>query len=585
MATRGSFRGGLELKFFPNAEFESLQQLSHEETYDAVGRNLLRLIMMGWNQDWSQLISLSFVKSIFVHRNHEFLRRWRLAFQEGFHHVFTQIQEKEFTEQQHEQIQMYISNCICMLPYTDLTPFESMKIPQRIGDRWEMVEFAVKPIELTAQEGFRHQLLQDHDRVFAYGFEPIEHPKAHSILVPMGTTYPAGQGFLTQIRADMKGFETVGNSLYKSGRSRLIKWMERQTGSIHVAGVSLGGSLSLALAIDLGDKLSRVDALNPAGLHEDRWQKSEFDHWDEFSNKPKVVVQRQANDPVSLFGVWKKEWDILKVTPPQHKQGPIDFCDHFINYAGFADTEFSYLDPEAENNQRRTRNLFLYSIGRAFIYYLILIPFSYVLRPIGLFVWKHKLFFGMAIMPALLLALLAGFSAISLTALTIGFAGVLLAGLCYSIAHFIGFICRLQTTTQTDGEHHAKLHDPTLARNASMDMYNPENEIEVQLQYQDLHTYYDVTRCLLKHKDFLPQDTKPSKHVKDLSKKDVLVASLDPQNSEKLVNYKATKAKIMHIRHTLHWVSQIGRENEEELQEALEQGQSEYQFGKHYRSS
>ena len=60
--------------------------------------------------------------------------------------------------------------------------------------------------------------------------------------------------------------------------------------------------------------------------------------------KPLVVVQQQANDPVSLFGVWKNGWIILQVNPPADKKGPHALFDHFLNYAGFPDTEFSYAD-------------------------------------------------------------------------------------------------------------------------------------------------------------------------------------------------------------------------------------------------
>ncbi|MGL5742592.1 MAG: hypothetical protein ACRCXC_08605 [Legionella sp.] len=68
----------------------------------------------------------------------------------------------------------------------------------------------------------------------------------------MGTTYPAGQGFLPQITTDSKGFETVGKSLYRTGRDKIQKWLSAQK-TTHVCGVSFGGSLSLLLAIDKGD--------------------------------------------------------------------------------------------------------------------------------------------------------------------------------------------------------------------------------------------------------------------------------------------------------------------------------------------
>ena len=144
-----------------------------------------------------------------------------------------------------------------MLPYSDLTPYESFKIPQCVSGHWELVEYQVTPIELTATSNWRHLFIYDHDRIFAYGLTPFFQPKAESHLIFMGTTYPAGQGFLTQIKADAKGIESVGRSLYQTGRERIHQWLEQQENFVHVCGVSLGGSLSLLLAIDKGNyKLS-----------------------------------------------------------------------------------------------------------------------------------------------------------------------------------------------------------------------------------------------------------------------------------------------------------------------------------------
>ena len=116
-----------------------------------------------------------------------------------------------------------------------------------------MVDYYVTPIELTPTKGFKKLFVRDHDRVFAYGLEPINHKDAESQLIFMGTTYPAGQGFVPQVKTDLKGFETVGKTLYQCGHQRILAWLLHQKGNVHVCGISLGGSLSLLLAIHLGN--------------------------------------------------------------------------------------------------------------------------------------------------------------------------------------------------------------------------------------------------------------------------------------------------------------------------------------------
>ena len=383
------YAGGLELAFFESVDFEKPDADSPENP-EMAGRNLLRLLMMGWRDDWKDLVSWDVFKAVFSERNHSLTKGLRLAFQQGFTHIYSQLQNKELTTLQHKQAELYLANCLTLLPYADITPYESFAIPQWVNGSWQLVEYKVVPIELTPTSGFTKLFLNNDDRVFAYGLEPINNPDASPHLIFMGTTYPAGQGFHTQVNTDLESFETVGKKLYRSGHANISNWLDKQTKKVRVCGTSLGGSLSLLLAIDQGEKLSRVDALNPAGLY-NSWRKSSFDHWDEQTDKPEVFVQKQGNDPVSIFGVWKPDWTILKVTPPANKQGPNAVTDHALNYAGFADTTFTEVDAQADNEERKHRDLWLYTVARSIFYYLVLVPFRYVILPTWRYVFNHKL--------------------------------------------------------------------------------------------------------------------------------------------------------------------------------------------------
>ncbi|QIN31989.1 hypothetical protein [Legionella longbeachae] len=531
MLTGTVFKGGLDLKFFEQMEFEDIDGVESPHQDAILARNILRFFTMGWTESWTQFLTPSVFYSFFVQRNSNLLKEVRFAMQQGFLELFKQLYGKDLNSVQHEQVQLYLSNCLCMLPYGDLTPYESFKIPQYISGYWELVEYQVTPIELTATSGLRSLFIYDHDRVFAYGLKPLFHNNAESHLIFMGTTYPAGQGFLTQIRTDAKGVESVGSSLYQMGREKIHKWLNQQENTIHVCGVSLGGALSLLLAIDNGNyTLSRIDALNPPGLYEPLF-KNEHDYWDELDEKPKVVIQKQGDDPVSAFGLWKKEWEILLVTPPKNKQGPNAFCDHCLNYAGFADTEFRYVAADYDNSKRKTSYNLINALARSIIYYYFLVPYTYFFRPITYFAF-NKLFTKADNMP------------------------------------------------YKENSELAKIHQPMLLRNAPMDMYHINNSIEMSLTYKQINTYYKVMRCLVKKKEYISNQESESKHVKGVSKKTLLEKSLQFQELDSVVSFKATKAKAAHIKHTLTLVHQIGIDNQEHLKQIVGENYQSYLLGK-----
>ncbi|CAM3096682.1 Uncharacterised protein [Legionella steigerwaltii] len=578
MTVKSTFQGGIELNFSSQRKFESIAGVKQEKQAPIIARNAVRFLMMGWTEQWTEFLTPAVAYAVFVKRDHDLVRELRFAFQQGFLDLFEQLKDKELTPEQKEQVQLYLSNCLTLLPYGDLTPYEFIKIPQYIDGHLELVEYQIKPIELTERSGWRRFFIRDKDRVFAYGLEPILQEKAESHLIFMGTTYPAGQGFLPQVNTDSKGFETVGESLYRKGRNRIHEWLSAQKNKIHVCGVSLGGSLSLLLAIDKGNYIvSRVDALNPAGLN--AWPKNRYDHWDELTDKPLVVVQKQGNDPVSAFGIWKNDWYIIQVTPPPDKQGPNCFCDHFLNYAGFADTTFTYIEAKQDNEKRIARNFWLYLLGRSLIYGFFFLPFTYAARPLAYFFIQNWMISVSA------LGILVG-AGLSLAGILPVAAFLIIAGsLLATVFVYSEYLAKKNPEASSirllvEQEGLAEMHDPSLPRNPTMDSYNKDNTVEIELTYQQIHTYYDVMRRLVKEKDFLPDDEKKSKHVVGVSKKALLEESLDSQKAALAVPFTVTRAKAAHIRHTLNWVQKLGIENEA-LKTNLEKCYTEYRIGKH----
>lgn len=570
---KNSFKGGLNLQFLEQPEFEPLESGSPEQDALIIARNALRFLMMGWSSSWTELLSWSVFKAVFIQRDPNLLKALRFTFQQGFEHLFKQLHRLQLNEEQKEQVQLYLSNCLSLLPYSDLTPYESIKIPQLINNHWEFIEYYVTPIELTSPK----DIIKDFDRVFAYGLQPIIHPNAQSHLLFMGTTYPAGQGFVPQIETDFKAFDRVGNTLYQSGRQRIVQWLAQQKNKIHVCGVSLGGALSLLFALDQGEYIERVDALNPPGLADIR-DKNEERHWDNLITKPKVVVQRQANDPVSIFGTWKEEWEIVHVAPPKDKRGPNPFCDHFLNYAGFAETEFSYVAAEEENVKRKYRNFLIFSLGRGFVYYGAIWPYSFLFRPSVYFLYEYLDKKSILLSSGVALGVLVLLSCLSVAPLYL-FVGALIAGLLS-----YGFMTLCKKMNNQDAKESksgiATIHDPKLPRNPELDVYNPDNAIDVEFTQGQMNTYYSVMRSLVKQKEVIPTVDKPYKHNQELTKRELLLASQNPANWNKNIKMCMSKAKIINIKRVLDLEQKIGMNNKEELKEAVENEYLHYCLGK-----
>lgn len=541
----------LDLKFFPDEAFESIHGLSSPERIAVSVRNCLRLLMMGYTVEWYELVIPEVFRAVFVERNPHFLKWMRQEFQHGFNYLLKQLQFIAPLEKNHlAQIDLYMSNCLSYFPFADPSPYESITIPQFIDQTWQGIEYKIKPIELT--NGAHHET----DRVFAYGLEPLFFTKAKSHLIFMGTTYPAGQGFLTQIQNNFKGFESVGKDLYRTGRNKIHTWLEQQSGAVHVCGTSLGGALSLLLAIDQGNfNLARIDALNPPGLH-DAKNKSQFDHWDSLSRKPQVVVQIQGDDPVSTFGIWKSDWILLRVIPPPEKKGPNGFWDHALNYAGIKGTEITELNPLTENEARKKRNFWLFSMGRLFIY-AILKFYASLIRPAYLAMIKYAQEL-MLLMLGVAVFLLSGFSLV-VAAIT-----------------FLAITGSLLNKTPTTL---VRIGDPSLPRNESLDLYSQDKEQDFCFTNQEINSYFRVMRCLVKNKEFVPHNDSFLWHTQ-LRKKDYLQQGSTMEKAEQKIKVRLNKAKAFMIYKVLALQT---KSTPSALRLAVEDIYQEYKAGKIYK--
>lgn len=569
------YAGGLTLNFFESAEFEAENPANSAENAVIIARNALRVLLMGVTENWGSLVSWRVIKAVLLSRDHELLRGMRMAFQQGFNHLFTtQLEGKEFSEHEFNQIQLYLANCMSLLPFSDMNPYESFKIPQWINGSWRMVDYKVTPIEMTPTKGFEKLIIDDKDRSFAYGLAPLFDEEAEPHLIFMGTTYPAGQSFGVEVNTDLEAVETAGKKLYRVGRPKITKWLDDQGKKVHVCGTSLGGSLSLLLAIDQPEKISRVDALNPPGLYAPR-RKSRFDHWDECEDKPQVFIQKQNNDPVSKFGVWKKEWHILHVVPPAYLRALGALFDHALVYTGLAETEFKGVSTEVDNEDesRKARNFWIYTVLRS-IAYLAHNLYRYLVLPVVRFALSHKLLIAAVVAIVLVNFLVPVFSPSTF---------FILASVPIALYLTYKLYQGLSTLLGWKEVKPAACHAPDLPRNEAMDIYSkkPENQVEEEFSYKEIREYYYARRVLLKQKPLIPENTVATEV--GFSKYEVLHQSQDPAYEKERIIVRGSKAKIDDMKTTIRFLNRFGIYNEDQQEvmkkSLLEQNQA-YTMGK-----
>jgi hypothetical protein len=378
-----AYNGGLVLYFFDSPEYE----FQDDTNTDALARDFVRMHMLPWEEKAARVWYSRRIQKALVYRyDAEFIRSVRQVYYEGFVRVYSQLKTRELlnklTPAQHNQANLFISDCFSSLPFADPNPYEHFKFPQLIHGTWMLVDYTVQLIELTKPT------YASKDKVFAYGFEPLIEQDAPSHIVFPGTTYAAGRGFVTQMGANMDAFEMVGRSLYLSGYEGAGVWLDKQNRRCapqrpQAHGKSQGGSLALHLAMHQGDKLSEVNAFNPPGLHEVDRSDDVFDRWNEPGFKrPLVRVLENSGDWVHRYGKRKPEW--LGLYLELRHQSGVSGIDHASNFAARPGLTIKQRCPRAANLDRQARDPWVYSRFRASCRYLLYWPYVNLIRPIQL---------------------------------------------------------------------------------------------------------------------------------------------------------------------------------------------------------
>jgi len=175
----------------------------------------------------------------------QFRKRFEQIFKDLYHQMVWTQHDPLVTE-------MLIGNLIALYPLFDPMPGEEVDLLQPIEGTWHLVRYRTDSIPLVV------------DKVLAYGFTPIDNPKALPLILFCGTPYPAARGFWEAIRSDLHPFRSVGEDIFRKGRDSIDAWMAKKP-SVKCYGLSLGGALAYHLGIAYGKRVT-ICAYVPVGL-------------------------------------------------------------------------------------------------------------------------------------------------------------------------------------------------------------------------------------------------------------------------------------------------------------------------------
>lgn len=187
----------------------------------------------------------------------------------------------------HRLKERHIGHLIALIPYTYPEVGEIFSIPVHTAAGWSIVEYRIDTmIELTP--GFFSTPLP------AYGLVPLHDATKPPILAFLGSTYPAGQGFIASWLSDCSPFFSVGHGAYLWGESKIKAWL-RGKENVYLAGISLGGALCYQTARHQLHKFSKIFVYNPPGLYSWNLNDVAFDN-------VKTSITLNQNDLVSEMG-------------------------------------------------------------------------------------------------------------------------------------------------------------------------------------------------------------------------------------------------------------------------------------------
>lgn len=289
-----------------------------EERYAIHARNILRHIIRGTplcvkdgqSYDESPLAKSEIFSSLFKKQEKELMDAFRLEMQTMLKNAFIFLSTANYSRKIHNQCESFLTYILSAYPFMAPEENEKVTIPTKIEDKWEYVDYQFKKIDISPRLGPLSWLLEEEDRIYAYGLV-TEHSKAPVHLLLMGTTYPGGQGSAFADLYNVKPLSSVGEG---HSFTKLAKWLKDKD-EVIVSGHSKGATMSMIAAAKWPSKIKKAYCFNPAALTEAtlaRYKQS----WMALEKPPAINVLINTGDIVPYLDMgFLPGTKITRVTP------------------------------------------------------------------------------------------------------------------------------------------------------------------------------------------------------------------------------------------------------------------------------
>lgn len=274
------------------------QALNENEQKRRIARNGLRNITYGTPFRTCNLATWSNFKFLFFKKDPALLQALRKEMQTLFLNVYDCVKLNRLDEDAQERLEIFINNLLSAYPFTDPRSNETLLLPQKINNKWELVKYHFKKIDMSPQTGLLSKLIEDEDRFYAYGLVPVTNRNAQPYLAFIGTTYPSGQGAKLNWLYNLKPNQSVGEG---HDWTVLEKWISRHE-NIKVVGHSKGATMGMIAAAQYPNKVSSAFCLSPTALCQATLDRLN-PQWENIpvEERPVINVYAHRGDPVFLL--------------------------------------------------------------------------------------------------------------------------------------------------------------------------------------------------------------------------------------------------------------------------------------------
>lgn len=355
----------LNLKLYSSAEFDQAG-----DDNKATASNFMKFLLYGlqptWrdfipfkSHNWRQLANKTLYRCILKEKDPEVFKALRREFKSILEKIPNAI-EGDLNDDEQRRIEFLVHNLLGLYPFVDPKHHEKIKIPRYVDNQWVLVTHKVERIKMSPTNG--HSELKKHintaDKVYSYGFVPLNNKKLPPILSLMGTTYPTGQGKKVQDLANITPNADIGSYVFQRGKPQVEEWM-RNHEKIILTGISQGGILTNMFAMNMPEKIDTAYSFNPPGfMKQPTKDHKDFGAWFKTSAKdrPTVHIISQDGDPVSAFGVFPEDMKFwkTKLPPAKYWRFPIlwRYIQHIVANPANPDCEILEADIKEANSSR-----------------------------------------------------------------------------------------------------------------------------------------------------------------------------------------------------------------------------------------